>query len=31
LEEVLHWVTKAGDNSKDLQNFAFCLIVEILA
>jgi hypothetical protein len=31
LEEVLHWVTKAGDNSKDLQNVAFCLIVEILA
>ena len=31
LEECLHWVTKAGDNSRDLQNFAFCLIVEILA
>jgi hypothetical protein len=31
LEECLHWVTKAGDNSRDIQNFAFCLVVEILA
>jgi hypothetical protein len=31
LEECLHWVTKASDNSRDMQNFAFCLVVEILA
>ncbi len=31
LEEVIHWVTKAGDYSRDLQDFAFRMIVEILA
>jgi hypothetical protein len=31
LEECVHWVTKAGDNSRDLQDFAFRMIVEILA
>ena len=31
LEECIHWVTKAGDNSRDLQDCAFRLIVEILA
>jgi hypothetical protein len=30
LEECVHWVTKAGDNSRDLQDFAFRMIVEIL-
>ena len=30
LEECLHWITKAGDNSRDLQDFAFRMIVEIL-
>ena len=31
LEECIHWITKAGDNSRDLQDCAFRLIVEILA
>ncbi len=31
LEECLHWITKAGDNSRDLQDFAFRMIVEILS
>jgi len=31
LEECIHWVTKAGDNSRDLQDFAFRMVVEILA
>jgi hypothetical protein len=31
LEECIHWVTKAGDNSRDLQDFAFRMIVESLA
>ena len=31
LEECIHWVTKAGDNSRDLQDCAFRMIVEILA
>ena len=30
LEECIHWITKAGDNSRDLQDFAFRMIVEIL-
>jgi len=30
LEECLHWITKAGDSSRDLQDFAFRMIVEIL-
>jgi len=30
LEEVVHWVTKAGDNSRDLQDFMFRMVVEIL-
>lgn len=31
LEECIHWVTKAKDGSRDLQDFAFRLIVEVLA
>jgi len=31
LEECIHWVTKAGDASRDLQDLAFRMIVEILA
>jgi len=31
LEECVHWVTKAGDNSRDLQDCAFRMVVEILA
>jgi hypothetical protein len=31
LEECIHWCTKAGDMSRDLQDFAFRMIVEILA
>ena len=31
LEECLHWVTDAGDNSRDLQDIAFRMIVEIMA
>jgi hypothetical protein len=31
LEESIHWVTKATDGSRDLQDFAFRMIVEILA
>ena len=30
LEECVHWVTKAGDHSRDLQDAAFRLAVEIL-
>jgi hypothetical protein len=30
LEECIHWVTKAGDASRDLQDFAFRMIVEIM-
>jgi len=30
LEEVAHWVTKATDNSRDLQDFVFRLAVEAL-
>ncbi len=30
LEECVHWATKAGDNSRDLQDSAFRLVVEIL-
>jgi hypothetical protein len=30
LEECIHWVTKAGDGSRDLQDFAFRMVVEIL-
>ena len=30
LEECSHWVTKAGDNSRDLQDIAFRMVVEIL-
>jgi len=31
LEECIHWITKATDGSRDLQDFAFRMIVEILA
>ncbi len=31
LEECIHWITKAHDGSRDLQDFAFRMIVEILA
>jgi hypothetical protein len=31
LEECIHWVTKASDNSRDLQDFAFRMVVEALA
>jgi hypothetical protein len=31
LEECIHWVTRAGDASRDIQDFAFRMIVEILA
>jgi len=31
LEECVHWVTKARDGSRDLQDFAFRMIVEIMA
>ena len=30
LEECIHWVTRAGDASRDLQDLAFRMIVEIL-
>ena len=29
LEECIHWVTQAGDASRDLQDLAFRMIVEI--
>ncbi|MEN6367718.1 MAG: hypothetical protein ABFC88_12980 [Thermoguttaceae bacterium] len=31
LEEVTHWCTKSCDGSRDLQDFAFRMVVEILA
>jgi hypothetical protein len=31
LEECVHWITKARDGSRDLQDFAFRMVVEILA
>jgi hypothetical protein len=30
LEECIHWATRAGDSSRDLQDFSFRMIVEIL-
>ena len=31
LEECVHWVTKSGDCSRDIQEFTFRMVVEVLA